>query len=257
MASPTALGFHAQKMIQEQERVHLRIAYGTKASSPEIRNVRRMNPLNYYNPLPDNSSGSKIRPFFSSKDESGRPNAMEIVAMNQSKMSGGVLTDYRYARKVLDQRARDTTNMNLEAQGLPPVPSPILQLDEVESRILELSTLLSGINDAIDAGDISQLTVNELKNIPRLLVAIAPALSQSQIVELDRYIIDIIQSLESAENLSAPVKRASKPTEIEVMVEMECTIGCEHLVLNGKNSLCCGNKVPKLDSEGYLILKKI
>jgi hypothetical protein len=37
---------------------------------------------------------------------------------------------------------------------------------------------------------------------------------------------------------------------------MECKIGCEHLVLNGENSLCCGNKVPKLDSEGCLILKR-
>jgi hypothetical protein len=42
-----------------------------------------------------------------------------------------------------------------------------------------------------------------------------------------------------------------------VEVEMECKIGCEHLVLNGENSLCCGNKVPKLDSNGCLILKKI
>jgi hypothetical protein len=67
--------------------------------------------------------------------------------------------------------------------------------------------------------------------------------------------IEGISTYEELKELA--VKRASKPTEIEVMVEMECKIGCEHLVLNGKNSLCCGNKVPKLDSEGYLILKKI
>jgi hypothetical protein len=52
------------------------------------------------------------------------------------------------------------------------------------------------------------------------------------------------------------LKSLQQSTEIEVMIEMECKIGCEHLVLNGENSLCCGNKVPKLDSEGCLILKR-
>lgn len=44
-------------------------------------------------------------------------------------------------------------------------------------------------------------------------------------------------------------------TEIEVEIEMECKIGCEHMIFNSENSLCCGNKTPKLDSEGCLILK--
>jgi hypothetical protein len=52
------------------------------------------------------------------------------------------------------------------------------------------------------------------------------------------------------------LKSLQQSTEIEVMIEMECKIGCEHLVLNGENSLCCGNKVLKLDSEGCLILKR-
>jgi hypothetical protein len=46
-----------------------------------------------------------------------------------------------------------------------------------------------------------------------------------------------------------------QPTEIEVEIEMECKIGCEHIVFNGENSLCCGDKTPKLDSDGCLILK--
>lgn len=210
MASAIAQGFHLQKMTQEKERTLLRIEYGTKASNPQALNERRMNPLNYSNPLPDNSSGSKIRMFFGAKDESGRPNAMEKVAMRQrGELTGGVLTDYRYARKILDQRERDVRNQELEAQGLPAEPAPILQLDEVESRIMELSTLLSGINDAIDDGDITQLTVNELKNIPRLLVAIAPSLTEKQIVDMIDYIGDIVLSLNSAETISAPVRRVA------------------------------------------------
>ena len=62
---------------------------------------------------------------------------------------------------------------------------------------------------------------------------------------------------EHKETLGEHIQSLQQPTEIEVEIEMECKIGCEHLVLNGENSLCCGNKVPKLDSNGCLILKKI
>jgi hypothetical protein len=203
MASPITQGFHAQQMAQERERVALRISYGTKASTPEIRNIRRMNPLYYSNPLPDNSSGSKMRPFFSSKDESGRPNAMEIVAMNQAQMRGGVLKDYRYAQKILQQRATDTQNLQNESQGLPPVPSPLLQLSDEDSRKLELNTLLTSLEDAIDTGAISALTVAELKNIPRLMIALAPTFTESQIADLLRYFDDMIESLIAAESKPA------------------------------------------------------
>ena len=46
-------------------------------------------------------------------------------------------------------------------------------------------------------------------------------------------------------------------TEWDVEVEMECILGCINLTLNGENSLCCGNKKPKLDENGCLILKRI
>ncbi len=48
-----------------------------------------------------------------------------------------------------------------------------------------------------------------------------------------------------------------KQTEWDVEIVMACVIGCENLILNGENSLCCGNKKPKLDEDGCLILKKI
>jgi hypothetical protein len=72
------------------------------------------------------------------------------------------------------------------------------------------------------------------------------------------YIMNIMSIHElSFEDAIIKFQSLQQPTEIEVVIEMECKIGCEHLVLNGENSLCCGNKVPKLDSEGCLILKKI
>ena len=46
-----------------------------------------------------------------------------------------------------------------------------------------------------------------------------------------------------------------KQTEWDVEVEMECVMGCKNLILNGENSVCCGDKKPKLDADGCLILK--
>jgi hypothetical protein len=48
-----------------------------------------------------------------------------------------------------------------------------------------------------------------------------------------------------------------QPTEIEVEIEMECKIGCDNFIFNGDKSICCGNKIKKLDSNGNLILRKL
>lgn len=202
MASEVAHEFHRQKMAESRARVSLRIEQGTKGSSPDVRSFRRENPLNFSNPLPDNSSGSKIRPFQCSKDESGRPTPMEIVLANQMKASltGGVLRDFRYARKILGQRASDTANIALESQGLPPVASPIATLSESDSRTLELNSVLQAIANQINSGRVSDLTLNELRNLPRLLIAVLPSMSPPEAVELLQFIDDdIINELRNAE----------------------------------------------------------
>ena len=45
-------------------------------------------------------------------------------------------------------------------------------------------------------------------------------------------------------------------TEWDCIIEMECVMGCQNLILNGKNSVCCGDKKPKLDADGCLILNE-
>lgn len=208
MASEVAHEFHRQKMAESRARVGLRIDQGTKGSSPDIRSLRRENPLNFSNPLPDNSSGSKIRPFQVSKDESGRPTPMEIVLANQMKASltGGVLKDFRYARKILGQRASDVSNLDLEAQGLPPVASPIAILSESDSRTLELNSVLQAIASQINSGRVSDLTLNELRNLPRLLIAVLPSMTPPEAIELIRFIDDdIINELRNAD-LDAEVR---------------------------------------------------
>ena len=51
-------------------------------------------------------------------------------------------------------------------------------------------------------------------------------------------------------------RHVMQPTEINVEIEMECKIGCDNFIFNGDKSICCGNKIKKLDSNGNLILRK-
>jgi hypothetical protein len=197
MASDEIRAFWNDGVRQERERVALRIAEGTKATSPAVRSLRRLNPGFYFNPLPDNSSGSKIRLFDTNKDESGRPNAMmKVFANQQHKLKGGVLTDYRYARGILDRRARDATNIQLESEGLPPNPEVMAELTAVESKQLELDILLQNIVAQIASGQASQLTLNDLRGLPRLLIQLVPTYSPADATQLLQFIgDDIIQPL--------------------------------------------------------------
>jgi len=54
-----------------------------------------------------------------------------------------------------------------------------------------------------------------------------------------------------------PKYQSLQPTEIDVEIEMECKIGCDNFIFNGDKSICCGNKIKKLDSNGNLILIKL
>jgi hypothetical protein len=54
-----------------------------------------------------------------------------------------------------------------------------------------------------------------------------------------------------------PKYQSLQPTEIDVEIEMECKIGCDNFIFNGDKSICCGNKIKKLDLNGNLILRKL
>ena len=61
---------------------------------------------------------------------------------------------------------------------------------------------------------------------------------------------------EFAEEAEKELTQSLQQTEWDVIVEMECVIGCQNLILNGENSVCCGDKKPKI-ADGCLILKRI
>lgn len=177
MSVPEVQQFHNDKMKQERERVLLRIANGTKASSPQIISFRHSHPS--YEGLPDNSTGSRTMPFFANKDESQCPLEEKI------KMRGGTLTSpagREYARKILLRRAQDDTNQRAAAEGLPRAPPPLMEFSETEQKSLELDQLLNALDDAIDTNDINAInTAINVNQLPKLLITLSPTLTAKQV----------------------------------------------------------------------------
>lgn len=199
MASPAVIGFHNSQMAQERQRVALRIANGTKASSNLVIGARMMNKT--YKGLIDNSTGSKTRPFFAMKDES------DVRLEDKVRMRGGVLaTDagMKFAKAILKRRAVDMTNQQLAADGQPIQPSPLIELDESESKSLELNNILDAIADAAQAGATFGLPLSEVSKIPRLFIALSPTFSEAQITDLINTIDSIIDLLE--DNVNRPLR---------------------------------------------------
>lgn len=191
MATPAVQQFHNDNMRQERERVLLRIANGTKASSPQIISFRQSHPT--YRGVPDNSLGSKTMPFFASKDESQCP------LEDKLRMRGGVLhtkAGKEYGYEILKRRARDDINQRAAAEGLPPTPAPLTELSEEESKSLELDQLLNALSDAIATGDIR--AINQSINVtllPRLMVALAPTFSGAKLGALESFISNMWDKL--------------------------------------------------------------
>lgn len=203
MASPATIDFHNAKMAQERARVALRIANGTKASSPNIISYRHSHPT--FKGLPDNSTGSRNQPFFAMKDESQISLEDKLAAR---MMRGGVLnTDagMKYAKSILKRRAIDTTNEDLAREGLPAQPQPLLELDEVESRSLELNNIIDAIDDALNAGTAFAIPLSEVTKLPRLLIALSPTFNERKITALIDVLDDLFQRASTARGIKQPV----------------------------------------------------
>lgn len=182
MAGEISRAYHDELRAEERQRVALRIANGTKASSPQIVSYRRQHPD--YTGSGGDAVGSFNRPFFANKDES------------QKQLSGGVLRNFQYARSILGQRAKDDLARQAELQGVPGEVAraegepPILS--ERESRELELNQLLSALQDEIESGNVGGIAFTEVKQIPRLLISLIPGFSAQELARLRRFVGDML-----------------------------------------------------------------
>jgi len=210
MASPAVISFHNAQMEQERKRVALRIANGTKASSNLVIGHRMQHPS--YKGLPDNSTGSRNQPFFAMKDESQCPLEDKI------RMRGGVLsTDAgrQYAKSILKRRAEDTNNIERMKNELPPVPPKLLELDEEESKSLELNTIIDGIDDALNAGTAFGVPISEVSKLPRLLISLSPTFAEQQITAL----IDVFDDLYGRARQTQSIRRNNRAGDAEDAAE--------------------------------------
>jgi len=226
MATPAVIGFHNATGIEERNKVLLRIQQGTKASSPQIRSYRRQH-LDIYQPhatLPDNSTGSKNRPFYASNGESS-------FSLEDMKMRGGVLSTkegQKYGKFLLNRRANDIRAKDLVAQGIEPssvLPSGETVLTPDESKALELNNLLQGVSDATEASDFSSLTIADLKNIPRLMITTLPTMTDQNFAELFEFIREMTEELEAI--ITPKSDRADD--EVELRLDTKSTAGAKRI----------------------------
>lgn len=205
MASAAVIAFHNANMADEKRRVALRIANGTKGSSPQIISARHSNPT--FKGLPHNSTGSRNAPFFVNTNQRGHP---------FDGIVGGVIKDYRFARELLDQRARSTTELAALKEGIPvppATPSALLTLSPEDSRVLELNQQLQTIQDIVEAGALENLGAtisSDLKNILRLFVALLPTFSEADLGDFTEYFTELVTNLDAAaDDATTPQTRAA------------------------------------------------
>lgn len=192
MANPNVRAWHEEGMAQARERVMLRIQQGTKASSPAALSARWAR--HDFKGLPDNSTGSKNRPFFINPDQSDK-------VLEPKPLQGGVLRDYKYARMILDRRAKEFADQDMRKAGITPPAPAALELTPDESRSLELNTLLQLLQDSVETGSVADITslMPDLKNILRLFITLLPTFTAQQLGDFQEFFQNMIEDLESME----------------------------------------------------------
>ena len=187
MANNAVIAFHNANAEDERRRLALRIAQGTKASSPEIISYRIQHPS--FHGIITNPKGSFNSVFFKNKDETHAPFASEI--------RGGVIKDFRYAQKLLKQRADSAQNIMLAKEGQLPLEKPLLEMTDIESKGLELNQMLQDLQDAVEAGGTASGfadTSSVLRRIFSLYITLLPSFEPRQIQQFIVFFESIAES---------------------------------------------------------------
>lgn len=114
--------------------------------------------------------------------------------------TGGVLTNYSYAKMMIAQRARDLAAINALKEGLP-VPSPTGTLiSATEERQLQLNDLVQRIADAADevaSIDAGELAYPDTTALVKLIVGLAPTYTERELTALVDEMTDAFDTLET------------------------------------------------------------
>jgi len=239
MATLNVIAFHNEKMAQERERVMMRIANGLKSDSSSIIAGRMMNPsfrgmvnnstgsrnMPFFATKDESNvtleskiklRGGKIqrRDVFVPHHQMALPVETHVEATNQldmnpniiaspfitpEKMYGGVLTDFKYATKILKRRADDVRNMELDAKGLQRNAPELTVLSEIDSRKLELANVLDFVGQSVANGDYGIVSSVETRNMFRLIISLAPILTEAEIGDIISILDNIIENLKEGE----------------------------------------------------------
>jgi hypothetical protein len=198
MASNPVNEFHNQQMREARQRVRFRMEYNAGCGA------RRANPD--YKGLPDNSLGSKNRPFFANKDEAHVPLAHKIASQGGG-MHGGVLKNFAYAQRILAQRARDIQAQQALVEGIPFVPpaGPQEGLAQEELDLFDLNQRLTNTLEALNDGAIPPETATAFREVPRLLVSAAATMTTTDFAKLQDIVDSINEVLQQTPNIDGPV----------------------------------------------------
>jgi hypothetical protein len=132
--------------------------------------------------LPDNSLGSKNRPFFAAKDEADVP--LEAKIQSRGGGNAGALWNpagRKYAQQILARRAVDSDALE-EGMEAPQVVSPAESASPSAEKKLELNLMIRQLAITVTQGSFTELTFSLVKQTILLLFAIMPFMDGDELV---------------------------------------------------------------------------
>lgn len=249
MANATAINFHNEKMAQERERVMLRIQNGLKSDTSAIIANRMAHPSfrgmvdnstgskNVPFFITKDESGTSLESKIKNRNGMIQPrnvflaqqsplllqtkqDSTDQIDLNpniiaspfiapRTRLEGGVLKDFNYAKRILNQRKKDIENQILNEQGLPRNAPDLTILSDIDSKKLELANVLDYVGNEISVGNYNVISSLESRSVIRLIIALSSVFTEDEIVTVIRILENIIK------NLSEGIRDGIKVQDVE------------------------------------------
>ena len=142
-------------------------------------------------------------------------------------------------------------------------PNPFKRLSIKNCEAIERGYDLDELaREACDITDPLRLDSQKYKQDPYFKIGFQKGFQKAVELRSDKKFSeeDVISMIEKSRETGLTAEYiilTKQKTEFDVEIEMECVMGCQNLILNGENSVCCGDKRPKLDANNCLILRRL